>query len=301
MPDGSTFLCGDMPHQPGETASTALITHLGKAGTVISEQLVEINGSDAKKTSYSFVSCTRLQEGFVALAYEHHIPGPGEAGISGSSFVLVQFGKNGRATWTRHFEPIEPGFNPATTTVQRLGQSLAVTSTDNNSTEIATFTLEGDVISRKSLALPYIAIRGDEAADQLEIFGPSTIGGADDTLKHVFTFDSHLRETSRQSGSAPTRFAPNVIYRMPDQSLIFFGSQVKLIEGSVTSGIRHVNKDLTKEETIRVDQEGFSDSGSIWAAAPTSNPKQFAVARTFAPSLAVRERGAVIDFINLEK
>lgn len=300
LPDGSVFLCGKMPYSPQSRQSTALLTHLDPHGSLISERLVDIEDTPESALRYSIDACTSSSGGVLALAHESHFPRPGaKPDAFAASFALLQFDAAGNIKWKQRFSPVAADFSPAPGAIKLLvlRDAIVAIATDNRSTDVAAFSLDGKPTARKHLMGRYVHVQGGASDDRLRLDGSSEIGGAG--LKTMMTFNGALDELGKVSGTKPAAFVPNVIFELRDHAFAMFGTQVNAAGERLTSAIRRVGKNLADERPVEIPHHGFFDGGAVLAASPTATQGVFAIARPYAPPGATPDvrRGALIDVI----
>ena len=145
--------------------------------------------------------------------------------------------------------------------------SLVFSSNQNASTELIRVSSKGEPLASKQLPGRFQIVEPVTPDGKLQVLGWL----AADTAKTmtVLTLNNVLEEVGRAQRHSVDYFA-RVAYRLPDQSLILFGSQSHVFGETYTSQIVHLAAGLAIEQRLYLprNQSPFLDSGSIWAAAP---------------------------------
>lgn len=313
MPDGSAWLCGNMPYN-SSTYPKGLLTHLDVKGRALDEQLL----SPIEPGIVYLDGCTRWGDDLAiighVLRFDKKKPLPGELPQQPSTWYwLIVLDKTGKVKWQKEIST--RGFEPAGiegTVVLSAGPNLLFSMTSNThpDSELVSINVKGEVQAQKKLDGYFVLIRPVRPDGLLQVFGHLPNNGP-----HVIiTFDERLTEIQTVQGGHPSNFLTRLVYRLPDRSYVIFGSSVHTFGEDYKSAVVHVDSALANERAIDLDGDGLSDKGSIWAAAPAYQPNEFITARSFfkldkgnnAPSspggLLPFERGAhgaVLDFIKL--
>ena len=107
---------------------------------------------------------------------------------------------------------------------------------------------------------------------------------------------------AKLAGAQPREFVVNLAYRLPDRSLVLFGSAVHDHGVSFTSRIVHVDPTLRAAQFLELARGPFQDSGFVKAASSAGREGEFVAARgVFTLGSGKDERrGAMLDFIQLK-
>jgi hypothetical protein len=124
----------------------------------------------------------------------------------------------------------------------------------------------------------------------------------------VMTLGVDLAEVDREA--LPAGISSEITYRMPDQSLVIFGSQIHEYGEQYTSKVAIYDHQTRSLRLIDPNRSMFTDTGFIDCAVPIDEDGQFvaatiAVARGFTEHVVPNEmkpgfsRGAAMEFFTL--
>ena len=313
MPDGSVYLCGDLPHPIG---TSPLLTHLDAQGKLIAEQLVNPKNltTQSRVHIHHFDSCLRWGNDFVIVGNELYIDGAEEKSTFyhlDLSYWILLLDASGNVKWEqkipskiKHYSFISEGVN-----VVQTGANLIISATDNTVTELISINSQGELQAQKKLDGYFQLVRPTSPDGLLQVYGSFVSNTKAPRVKLSLT--EKLDEIERVQGDRPTDFATRRAYRMPDQSLVFFGSSIHSFGAQLRSGMVYADRLLQEDRLMAFDKAGFQDGGTIDAAAPGNQPGEFVTARwvfTLDPGSNNPEdgasrfrRGAVLNFVQLKK
>jgi hypothetical protein len=322
MPDGTTFLCGSMPRPPTQYAP-GLLVHLDATGQVLSKQLILPKQRNASGIA-DINSCISWGDRLALVGRVFHVvphknvfdppPRPEEYPYpTGNVYWVLLTDANGKIKSEAQIHPSTNLISLNIGPIVRLSgsnDSIVYSATDNNSTEIIRANVDGNVEAEKELSGAFSLVRPVVRDDQLQVFGVSTLAKSS-ALNVTMLLDNQLKETGQTQGVHPAFFLTRVAYRMPDRSLVLFGSKVSRSGAIYNSQVAHVSADLKSETDISPLRDAISDGGSIWAATPIRNPGEFAaatmaIARDVTPDkpegtgpVPGFRAGAVLDFLQI--
>lgn len=303
MPDGSIWACGSMPILPGYEQK-GLLTHLDGNGRLIEERLLAPLGT---RLVY-LLGCAKWESNVVVVGSVTRFPKeklrPGKLTYPRNSYWVIVLDPEGKVKWgkeipTPDFDPIG-GING--TVLLTVGHNLVFcmdNGAPNTVTEFLSINRSGEVQARRKLEGVFRLVRPVRNDGRLQALG----WGFKDHSLVVTTFDRNLREIQTVRDKRPPSFLPRVVYRLPDQSYVFFGSSVHRFGEEFKSAVVHMNGALKNEQEMDLDGD-FSDDGSIWAATPAHQPDEFVAARIFFKAdhrgdISGRH-GAVLNFIKIK-
>lgn len=293
MPDGSSYLCGHMPRTPG-LFMPGLLTHLDPAGHVLSERLVIPLEESGPGVAY-FFDCVRWGDGVAVVGRLLKFP---EKGRRENLYLVVALGPSGDTKW----EKLIPTTFDA---IGDVGPSLVTAKSKlvfcggraNLGTELFRVSETGELEIRKKLSGQFALVRPVTTDGSLQLYGYPSANAPFTTI----TVDDRFEEIRRTDAGRRLDFAAHLVYRMPDQSLVLFGSGIHAYGAQYTSRILYLDATLRSEQSIDLNRAPFSDSGFVKAALPTGNAGEFVVARNLiklAPG-DTRPVGAALDFVQI--
>lgn len=310
--DGSTYLCGYMPHPPNSKGVSTLLTHLDAQGHVLSSSGIVADGvKDTGDNGGSFDDCARWGNGIAIVGHAGSVTrSPGALPVVHTWYQLVALDSTGNIKWENDIplaglmSTFEVG-----PLIVLANADLVFAATDNNSTELIVVSSTGALQARKRLAGRFILVRPVASDDHVQIIGRF---GADKETITTVTYGDTLEEIDQSHRRSADYFA-RVAYRLPDHSLVVFGSRSQVLGGGYASQIVYLTSGLFTEQ--RIDPPGnrspFLDSGSIWAAGADGSAFSFITARSLSlmdgsSNNLLRgmppqfKSGAVLDFVQLK-
>ena len=308
MPNGEAYLCGHMPRSSA-LLPMSFLARLDAKGKVLSERFLAPDQVDNVVSRYGLDNCTRWADGIAIVGHGEQLSNfDGKRYLNERSFFwVIMLDREGNVRWQKQIPTITEKFNLVAEGVSLIpAQSgLVFSATDNVDTEIVRLNTAGEVQAHRKIGGRYLVVHQAGADETVELFG-STSPTSSSSYREVIVLNSGLAEVRRAQGKSPENFVPRVVYRSRDQSLVLFGSTVHLSGERLRSGAVLVNQSLTAQRSLGFDQEGYFDSGSIWAAAPAKTPGEFIVARSLVKMDDHRKigaippefnRGAVLNFV----
>ena len=287
MADGSTYLCGIMPHSAGANTSRALLTHVDAKGQLLNESLVSPFGQTNGAVKFAFFqNCTRWGDDVAIMGPAERILRPASAGVLPlieHCYWIVVLDAKGRVKWERLIPAssgIETTLGMAHVVLLPVGSDLVFSNTDNSNTELVRLSASGEIQARQQFSGQLRLIRPVVPDDLIELWGTSR----DVPVSMVITLDQRLEEVHRIEGYPKRSFFPTVVYRMPDRSFCLFGTSTHTSGQNRRTGIAHVDRDLLSARLFEpITRPGpYIDSGQLTAAASIGGTGEFAVAMPIA-------------------
>ncbi len=177
MPDGSTFLCGEMPHTvPAKTeASWAMLTHLDANGHLISENLISPPQKTGKITSLVvqyFHNCVAWGNGVANIGtaiYRKNAVGTGIDPSSEVNYWLIALDDKGNQRWEKTIptgekllsQPAQEltWFSASNIALLSLGPDLVFSATNGSDTEVIRLSSSGEVEAHAQFVGNYRLVR----------------------------------------------------------------------------------------------------------------------------------------------
>jgi hypothetical protein len=286
MPDGSTFLCGQMPNvpAPGSDKPWGILTHLDKTGALISERLLSPHVEDAEGTKglETLQQCIRWGDGvaIVGSAVRYLPRAPGIVSDNSVTFYwVIALNRAGEIRWEKLIPETHVKWGAladGNLVLQSYGSNLVFSATDNSDSEVIDLGPQGEVVARKPLHGQFRLIRSVVPETAIQIWGT----GRGKQKSEVVTLNDRMEEVGHKEGAPDGDCFPRIIYRMPDQSYVLFASIMHPPSHVLHTAIAHVDGDL---RAVRVFEPlsgpgPFVDFGRLDAAAPAGDPGVFVVA-----------------------
>lgn len=310
MPDGTTYLCGNISVDVRNEYKPTILTHLDASGLLINEQIFTPQNRTEHGLSY-FDSCVEWGDGIAIVG--HVSNSIRRASGSGSTFTmpvneyyywLLKLDSAGKMQWEQHIPTTLIGLIGNRSLLVAPDSSLVFAGHVNstNKTELFRVSSTGEVITKKLLSGNFQFLRHVAPDGMLKIFGDSNKSSI------ISTLDNQLEETHRIQGDQPSEFytTDHLAYLMQDQSLVLFGENIQSGGAQYSSAIAHVDSTLQSAKKIELVHAPFYDSGVINAATPTGNDGEFVTARSVLkhiPEHEVSEEahvGVVLNFIQIK-
>jgi hypothetical protein len=298
MPDGTTYLCGNLPRPPGKY-SPGLLTHLDRMGQVLSERLMFPNEVPEHGLAY-FTDCVRWGEGLAIVGRVEHIVRPA-LGInlptSEKFYWLLALDSAGNVKWEKLIPTTFGTIDEVEPLLVTADNSLVFSGRRIFQTELFRVSVTGDVQAKLLLAGQFRLVRPVVDDGILQVSGYTESG-----VSATITLDDGLAEVQRSEGPYPLKFKSRLAYRLPDQSLLLFGSAIRAGGAQFISRIVHVDRTLHAEQSLDLAHEPFYDNGYVKAAVPTGKHGEFVTARELLKHGPDEESrvGAALDFIQIK-
>lgn len=304
MPDGSAFLCGNMPRPLGSTASWLVLVHLDVNGHPLSETFPEPDSrTNPGVTARGAAACVRSNDGVVVLAVVSRVIRSAEKGVLPKQerfYWVLASDPSGRIKWETQIPMMlfNGIFQPGTIFAAK-DTGVIFSATNNLSTELVIIGDGGTVKFHREIPGRFILARPVAADGAVRLFGT-----VDNRLRSaIITLDDHLVEVSRTGGDYPRNFMANFAYAGPGETLVLFGSTVHDGGANYTSLVVSVDRTLKAERNLELPHARgpLKDIGFIRAAAPVGGDGEFVVARslhTVGPDNSMR--GLALDYLHLK-
>jgi hypothetical protein len=277
MPDGSVYLCGNVPVSSGGVIS-GLLSHLDEGGRLLNESLV-LPKNPASRSGAYFSDCTQFGNKLVIVGQTSRWS-EDKTGLS-TWYWLQMLDASGKIVWEKEIPTLLKNFTPDIrgTTIASADNNLIFSVTDNVNSELININLMGDVQAHKEFPGRFQFVRPITPDGSLQIYGSS--GSNIKPPRMVIALNNKFEEIQRVQGDQPANFGANLVYRMPDKSYVFFGTSIHSLGERLRSGIVHVDGALQSEQySTSFDKDHFSDMGSIGAAIPIKNSDEFLIGRS---------------------
>ena len=337
MSDGSIYLCGDMPNpkaNPNQPNLLGMLTRLNANGKLINEQFMTPNGANYKWNS--FYDCIAWQDGIVIVGstskpipvidskmdYQkrevyYWVMALDVNGKKKWESLIPALSKDVQANWSPPESlPYKTNYAPNQslqasdveegTVLLSIGRNIVFSATDGVMSELISLDAQGRLIAQKKLNGRFRLAHPIIDDSQLQAFGSFFSGNQS---PHSLLFLNEKLELVRQVQSESAfNFLVRQIYRLPDQSLMLFGSNINRFSNGYTAGVIHVDNELKNTKKIDLEKSGYLGGSSIYAASLSQKPSEFVIARSLSTengesspdgSEAGFIRGAVINFIRL--
>lgn len=299
MPDGSTYLCGNVSF-PSGGYTPSLLLHLDAEGHVINEHLFVPQKRTEHGLGY-FDSCIRWGDGMLIVGHIFQFNNSKDFLKNDEHYYwLLMLGATGQIKWEKQIPTSFDTIDGTQSMLVASDSSLVFAGYRTGKTELFCISMAGELTSKKSLEGLFAIVRPVMPDDSLQIYGLNPT----DKAFEVITFNDRLEETRRIQGGDGFDFGGRFAYRMPDQSLVLFGAEHHTLH---KSAIAHVDPQLRSVQKIELIHDAqFYDNGFIDAAAPTGNADEFVTARKLLKHVTrdeVSEEarvGLVLDFIQIK-
>lgn len=299
MPDGSTYLCGNM-YEPPAGYTPSLLMHLDAAGHVINEQLFVPQKRSERGLGY-FDSCIRWGDGIAIVGHVLHVGGhvDGLEPNIDQCYWLFMLDANGKVKWEKQI-PTTSGISRAKSLMVAPDSSLIFVGDEMGETELFRISETGELAATKKLIGSFQFVRSVAPDGILQVYGYV------DHLSTAIIFNARFEEVGRAQGTRASDFYANLVFRMPDRSLVLFGRAVHVFGEQFASGIAHVDSTLQSVKKLELVHAPFYDGGSIDAALPTGKEGEFLTAKKLLKHVPGNELsneariGTALDFVQIK-
>jgi hypothetical protein len=294
VPDGSAYFCGSMP-RPADTSSPGLLVHVDAAGRPLSERLLTPSDPLGAEVSLSyFEQCLRWGAGTAIIGrtvlFHRIVPDRAER-RSNEYYWIVMLNGSGEVVSEKLIPTSLPqGVIEDVESAQiESDGSLLLIGHRTSESELLRIGRNGEVLVRKSLLGGYHIVKAVLADDRLQVFGGD---------HELLTLDSQLGVIAQKSGRHLSAFVTHDAYRLPDESLVLFGST----GDSPHSRATWVSATLDSERHIDFEKRSESDGGFVAAAAIANSPREFITARKLFKRIPSERAGsgAALDFVQVK-
>jgi hypothetical protein len=309
MPDGSTFLCGQMDYLPHSQADKrgGLLTHLDKKGVLISERLLSPNVGETEGTKgiETLQQCIRWGDGIAvvgcATRYMPGSSGDGPLQLATTFYWVLALDRTGKIRWEKLIPTTHIGtaLTDGGLVLQAHGPDLVFSAMDNAESEVVHLSPNGQVAARMSLQGQFRLVRSVVPGNTIQIWGVER----HEPRSQVLTLNDRMDEIGRKEGAPYEDCFPSSIYRMPDQSYVLFGSIRHSPSLVIHTAIAHVDGNLRAAELFEpLSGTGtFEDFGRLDAAVPAQDLGTFVVAMSVVTRGLIsndpNKPGVMADFI----
>jgi hypothetical protein len=252
MPDDSVFLCGRMPFNADKgVSSPGLLTHLDKDGKLLNENM--LYPPDRENVSIThLISCMQSGNGVVVVGWmtqffkntstEKNQP----PHIETNSYFVLSLDGNGQVKWKKLIplsDKLE-GYDfisPLQTTAN--GGFILVSARSLYGTRVIHINANGEVVASKMLTGTFVAALPMKEESDIQLVSKET-----ENLTRV-TLNSDLKEIDRITEAHEIGEA-DMVYRLPDQSLIIFSAKHNKDGTYYQARVMAVNSRLKDEKTV---------------------------------------------------
>jgi len=286
MPDGTTFLCGNIPRPRDSGLPSALLTHLDSEGKKIDERLIVPQGGlKATRSLASFDACATWDNGVVVIGKVFVLIKPGDAKdlpITQNYYWITAFDTTGKMKWER-FVPFRFDFLSVFVSrdVSVLGtkSTLLFSVSDTKNTDLLSIDTHGDVTAQRRFSGYFKLIHSVENDLIIQLWGITATSQQPSLQPTLVTLDAALQETRRVTANPADGFVSGTTYRLSDNSLVSFGKGMHLIGRRDRGEAIQVSQELKLLRRFDLEQDDIDDTGQIWVATPTATPTEFMVAK----------------------
>lgn len=295
LSDDSAILCGEMGLPPSSEKRVGdvvgMLTHLDKAGLVLSHQLLYPNG-DKDYSLSRLDKCVPWGDGVAVVGHASRFPKQG--GIEESVWLIALDG-NGSIKWEKTFS--------------RARNSDVVVMPNQELLTLFGFERDGAIWEAEAIRLGKNGEIKSQRTNQ--VFGKLVTPIVAEPVLRQLSVSSHnqsaavktLSEQGEEMESVQFEFrplSPEQIYLMPNHDFALFGTEYgpKGGEGPSAS-ITWLSADLRKSETFTFRNKSYS--AGIADAMPTGKPGEFVtVRRAFEISKQDKRQAVVLTFVQVK-
>jgi hypothetical protein len=312
LSDDSVLLCGTKTIEEGDSRNihVGLITHIDKAGRVISERLTYPNNDKAFRVTY-LNRCTSTIDGALIFGTATRFWGEAASGYKSQQFGLViAIDSGGKVRWEKLLD--EPS-GPVDSIAELLDGDLVIATNSSRAPldapkdatnprrmlakQITRLDKEGKIKATNIIADQFVMLLQTVVRDSYVRLVPART-----TPAFLMTLGDQLKEVSHLKGSVETIVASRA-FLLRDRSTAFFGYQQ--VERSASSAsIAWINDDLSHSEYLSLP---LFSSVKIEDAVPTGNLGEFVTVRRVAPSKRLyglkdgeTRTGAMLTFVQFK-
>ena len=312
MPDDSVFICGNMPFNEPGVSSPGLLTHLDKNGKVLSEEF--LYPPDKENASITRLSaCKQFGNGIVVVGHTLQFvknPSPEKSRLSTyknvDSYFIQSFDGGGQVKWKKMvtFSDVREGADYISP-LQAMpnGGFMLVSARSAFGTRIIHMSENGEVVATKMIDGTFVTALPVKEETDIQLVSKET-----ESLTRI-TLNSDLKEIDRITEPHEIGEA-NMVYRLPDQSLIMFGDKHDKDCTYYQARVAIVDSKLKNEKTVLLGK-GL-ESYWIQAGIPSDKSDEFISVRSATKhsnlgadatdeQLAEIRLGVGLDFISLKK
>lgn len=295
MPDGTTYLCGRLPRPPNVYAP-ALLTHIDVTGHLLSERLMVPEQSSSNGVA-NFLTCIRWGDDIAVIGTVHQtlrVASGSAMPIAENLYWVLAVDPEGKVKLDKLLPTTFDKIDAVGPALIGVGSNLIFSANRTLSTELFQVDMTGGVKIRERISGQLRIVLPFAEDGIIQLFGYDANGHSE-----ILTFDDQLNQVSLTEGMQPQGFRSHLAYRMPDRSLVLFGSGTHSVGEQYTSRVIHIDSSLRSSQFLELAREPLYDTGVVRAAAPTQTEGVFAAARPLLRQTAGTDGriGAVLDFI----
>jgi hypothetical protein len=300
MPDGTTFLCGNMPRPPGIYAP-ALVVRLDSSGRILSKQFVAPH-DNANRGVVRVQGCIRWGSGVAIICRARDIT-QSTSNLSSQKSIVDQYywilvlDASGTGKWEKRIPTTFDRIDGRSSQIIMADSSISFSSSRLDATEVFRVGLGGELIASTRITGQYRLI---QSATPQKL--PQLFGYAEDGTSAFVTLDGNLQKVQRTpEGLSRKDFVASGGFTMGDKSTILYGSAVHQIGETYTTQIVVLYPESGSFQTLGFAKEDYYDLGVLSAFTPTKLDYEFLVARSLLKRVARAEGrvGAAIDLVTI--
>lgn len=307
MPDGSSYLCGNMSPPPdGYTPS--LLMHFDASGRLLDEQYFLPQKRSERGISY-FDSCIRWGDDVVIVGHIHDIKR--QASRNGSEFLppitetsywIIMRDAAGKIKWEKQI-PTKFDVIDGAQSILVSDTSLAVAGYRAGKTELFRINKEGELaVSKTPMDGFFYFVRPVVSDGALQLYGYNPT----DKAFELVTLNERLEEVHRAQGSREFYFGARFAYRLHDQSLVLFGAEQH--DALYKPAAAYADLKLHSMQRLDLSHPApFYETGYIDGVVPTGNDGEFVtIGRLLKHQpdegrIGLDNVGLALDFIQVSK
>ena len=173
MPDGGTFLCGESPHDPASTETSALLTHLDSNGKRLDEAKISPKPQTGNRARLSvFRGCLASGSHVIIHGDVLRMADGAAPGHATNWLWFVAADGKGHIVWQQEV-PVTPFFTATENELVQVGDQIFFSGTNYQKTELIRFSPSGEVQARITLGGAYHLVRNLQGEPKVEIWGAS--------------------------------------------------------------------------------------------------------------------------------
>lgn len=315
MSDGTFYLCGVVPRQPGSEQPTAFVTHLDDEGHVLNEKLmVPIDEPRNSRNLSSFDSCIPWGDGVILLGNLTTVIRPGDKNVLPVAkyyYWIVAIDSSGKIRWERL---VEFSFGRFSIVVSRnislvtRNSTILFSVTDSNYTDIVAIDVDGNVKNRTKINGFFRLIQPVAGDSLIQLWG----GVPGVHSSSIIDMDDALNEIAHVDDPSGEKYSPRFIFRMPDKSLISFGTGVHSFGRMYRAEGVRVDSSFKNRQTISLEQEEVDNAGQVLGAVQAGDDGVFLVAKAIVTKASMADsaggmeespgfrRGLLLEFVSFK-
>jgi hypothetical protein len=272
MPDGTTYACGTAT---GALAASGMLTHLDANGHALGDwRFAPLNASEHVMAYVD--DCTRWGDG-LALIGHVELPPATEGRPRRMAYWLMALDAAGRLKWEKIIPSSLDLLRDIRPLVVEADGSLVFSGARiYMGTELFRIAPTGEILDQSKIAgATFGLLQSVAAGGTLKLYGYDL--QTRETM--LLSLNDRLQEVHRQIDNRHD-FGAHSDFRLPDETLLLFGSNIHKMGARFTPGVMHLTPTLEQTGSLDLASEPDEDVGYVRAATPTRRRGEFAAART---------------------